>query len=167
MFWYFSKPEDKLPSGRESNSRLQKNFVVWNSNSACFQIQVQCNWLLCCSKVIMFLGMQCWRGQASQLSHELDFYKILHFALGWKNPDCEVWLLLQMHQIVMEIKIGLAVIYTWTLCKMIQIICWEIQSWVVGMLTNQFTSAWTHYMGTPQDIRTDHMVGYFQRISIE
>ena len=27
------------------------------------------------------------------------------------------------------------------------------------MLTNQFTSAWTHYTGTIRGTRTDHMVG--------
>ena len=35
------------------------------------------------------------------------------------------------------------------------------------LLTNQFTGAWTHYKGTPQGTQTDHIVGWFQRISIE
>ena len=37
----------------------------------------------------------------------------------------------------------------------------------VELLTNQFTGAWTHYTGTLQDTRTDHVVGYFQEILIE
>ena len=35
------------------------------------------------------------------------------------------------------------------------------------LLTNQCTCAWTHYTGTIQGTRTDHMAGCFQRISIE
>ena len=31
------------------------------------------------------------------------------------------------------------------------------------LLTNQFTSAWTHYTDTTQGTRTDHTVGYFQK----
>ena len=37
----------------------------------------------------------------------------------------------------------------------------------IKILTNQFTGAWTHYTGTLRGTRTDHMVGYFQEISIE
>ena len=35
------------------------------------------------------------------------------------------------------------------------------------VLTNQFAGAWTCYTDTPKGIRTDHMVGYSQTISIE
>ena len=31
------------------------------------------------------------------------------------------------------------------------------------LLTNWFTGVWTHYTGTPQGTRTDHMVGFFQK----
>ena len=38
---------------------------------------------------------------------------------------------------------------------------------IAPMLTNQFIGAWTHYIDTVRGTRTDHMVGSFQRISIE